>query len=395
MPEDIRKEAEKLLTNPNLLNRLTADIEIMSVVGEELTAKLVYLIGTSAQLPRPLSGIIRGPSSSGKSHILQRVSELFPPEVILAATSITTNALYYFKPGTLRHRFVVAGERSRVEDDDQAEATRAMREMIEAGKLSKAVPIKFGDIFQTELIEQEGPIAFCETTTSANIFDEDANRCLMMSTDEQKEQTKLILQATGKIAAGKAEGDPERVKAVHHAMQRMIPRADVVIPFGEAVADLYPKDRIEARRELRHLLQLVKAIALLHFKQRQRDDSARIIAIASDYKDAACLAAGPLGTAANGISNGAQRFVDKLREKFGDNEFSTTDAKTMGVGSRSPVYGWLSELNNAGAIEQVVSPRGKVAARWRLVDQNTRPTGLPSVEDVLARHRERTQERET
>ena len=47
------------------------------------------------------------------------------------------------------------------------------------------------------------------------------------------------------------------------------------------------------RRDLRHLIQLVKAIALLHFQQRQRDDSGLIIAIASDYDDAARLAAGP------------------------------------------------------------------------------------------------------
>jgi hypothetical protein len=397
MPRDIREEAEEVLRNPDLLQRVAEAIRTQGVAGEEDTALCVYLIGTSTQLPRPLAGIVRGPSTSGKSYVVQQVGGMFPPEVVLIATSLTTNALYYFPSGTLRHRFVIAGERSRVEDDDQAEATRALREMIESGRLSKAVPVKIGDRYQTDLIEQEGPIAFIETTTAAHIFDEDANRCLMLSTDEREDQTKRILAATGASAAGKREGDPERVRAVHHALQRMLPRLDVVIPFAESVSELYPTSRLEARRELRHLLQLVKAIALLRFRQRQRRKSGEIVATLADYEDATRLAAGPLGTATSGVSKGAERFLTHLESEFALREFTTTEAKAIGVGSRSPVYGWLIELSNAGSIEQTQQGRGRVPAKWRRVDhdQDATPTGLPSAVDVWNRYLERTQGHKT
>jgi hypothetical protein len=182
--------------------------------------------------------------------------------VALHATSLTTNALYYFPPGALRYRFVVAGERSRAQDDDTADATRALREMIEAGRLTKAAPVKEGDKTVTRVIEQEGPIAYAETTTLGVISDEDANRCLLPATDEREEQTRNVLNATAAAAAGRGRPDLDRVRAVHHAAQRMVPRADVVIPFAEHVAALYPAGRVDARRSYRHVLSLVKAVAL-------------------------------------------------------------------------------------------------------------------------------------
>jgi hypothetical protein len=37
----------------------------------------------------------------------------------------------------LQHRFIVAGERSRLQNDETAEATRALRELLSAGRLVK------------------------------------------------------------------------------------------------------------------------------------------------------------------------------------------------------------------------------------------------------------------
>src|SRR5205823_6003308 len=126
------------------------------------------------------------------------------------------------------------------------------------------------DKLVTEVVEQEGPIAYVESTTRGTIDAEDANRCLLLNTDERAAQTELILNATADAAAGGRGVDVVRIRAVHHALQRMLPRAEVVIPFAGVVADLFPKGRVEVRRDFRHLVQLVKAITLLHFRQRER-----------------------------------------------------------------------------------------------------------------------------
>jgi hypothetical protein len=385
MPADVRAEAEALLCDPKLLERVSADIENLGVVGEKGNTLILYLVGTSAQLARPLAAIGRGASSSGKSYVVAQVARLFPPEVVLHATSLTTNALYYFPPGTLRHRFVVAGERSRVEDDDMAEATRALREMIEAGRLTKAVPVKERDQIVTRLIEQEGPIAYVETTTRSNIFDEDANRCLLLNTDEGVAQTRRILDATAVAAAGINRADVARTCAVHHALQRMIPRAGVSIPYAEAIAAHYPRERLESRRDFRHLLQLVRASALLHFRQRDRGPGGEVIAAPDDYAVAERLAREPLGVAACGIGDAARAYLARLRERFGEGEFTTTAAQQMGGVSPRTVTGRLRELAGAGALEQTAAPRGQIPARWKATGVN--PVAgegvLPTLKQVM------------
>ena len=74
------------------------------------------------------------------------------PKSVVWATSMTPQSFYHAKPGSLSHRWVVAEERSRIENDDKAEATRALREM-RAGRLSKVMKVG-GEIF-TCMIEQD------------------------------------------------------------------------------------------------------------------------------------------------------------------------------------------------------------------------------------------------
>lgn len=62
---------------------------------------------------------------------------MFPPEAVIDAKQMTPQALFHMPPGALVNKFVVAGERSRLENDDTAEATRGLREMLSSQKLSK------------------------------------------------------------------------------------------------------------------------------------------------------------------------------------------------------------------------------------------------------------------
>ena len=122
---------------------------------------------TSRLLEKPLAAIVQGPSSSGKSYLLDKIGFLCPPESMLMATDITPNAFYYMKAGTLIHRFVIAGERTDKHNKESSHGTKALREMLSSGRLSKSTPVRDPETGKmiTELIEQEGPIAFTESTT--------------------------------------------------------------------------------------------------------------------------------------------------------------------------------------------------------------------------------------
>ena len=69
-------EAEQMLAAPDLIDRISADIEAAGVAGEEDLRLTLYLIGVSRLLPRPLAGIVQGQSSSGKSYTIERVAAM-------------------------------------------------------------------------------------------------------------------------------------------------------------------------------------------------------------------------------------------------------------------------------------------------------------------------------
>jgi DNA primase len=374
---EVRKEAERLLEDPGLLERVQADIESVGVAGEDDLRLTLYLVGTSRLLPRPLAAIVQGQSSSGKSYTVERVASLFPPEAVVHATQMTPQALFHARAGSLSHRWVVAGERSRLENDDKAEATRALREMLSGGRLTKMMPAKVDGEIVTVTIEQEGPIAFVESTTSARVFEEDANRCIMLSTDERRVQTKTIMRRLAAVASGRVQTEGPRIVARHHALQRLLERRSIVIPFAGRLAEVLEvfADRVECRRAYPMLLALVQASALLHQRQRKTDQDGRLIAEPADYGVAARLLSGPLArTIGESLSDPARRFLDRLLAEVDDPvdplpvPFTAKYVRRRVKTGRSTVAGFLAELEDKGFLdsaEVAAAGRGRPPKAWK------------------------------
>lgn len=376
MSDEVKDEAEKLLNDPDLMQRIVADVHALGVAGEDRLIQTVYIVGVSRLLPKPLAAIVQGPSSSGKSYVAEQTSKLMPPEGIIHASQMTPQSLFHMKPGRLRHRFILAGERSRKEDYDTAEATRALREMIGSGKLTKMMPMKVnGGTIETQVIEQGGPIGFLETTTLCRIMEEDRNRCILLSTDETPEQTQRISEAAAARAAGITGGNTDGIIERYHAMQRMIAMepAKVIIPFAEKLSAAFGYEKLEVRRSLPHLLTAIEAVALLYQRQRERTENGTIIADLADY----AIARNIFGHAIERslglvLSNGARRFLRRLRTRYSFENFKSTKAVADDTFGKTQVHGWLCELADQGLIVKVEdgawTGNGRTAAVWRIVE---------------------------
>ncbi|MCR9293923.1 MAG: hypothetical protein NXI32_14455 [bacterium] len=354
MPDSVVRDANEILREcPNLLEQAYRDAQQVGIVGEELTVMTLYLSGVSRLLSKPLSVIVQGSSSSGKSYVVERVAELFPPEAKIVVQQMTPQALFYLPDGALEHKLIIAGERSRIEDDSTAEATRALREMLSSGVLRKMIPVKGADgRMTTEVIESRGPIAYIESTTLGTIFDEDLNRCVLIHTDESEAQTRRILQAE----AVRASRDNSDAIYRQYAIQRLLKPYTVLIPFAEDLARLLPAERVECRRAFSHIKSCISASALLHQQQRTMTDGC-IVACENDYAATYTLLSKPMTeSVGSGVSVVAKEYWEWIASKYGrDKPFCVQDLLNFEdcPKGRERSYSIVQELGNQNCLRVV------------------------------------------
>jgi hypothetical protein len=107
------------------------------------------------------------------------------------------------------------------------------------------------------------------TTTAIDIDEELMNRCLVLSVNESREQTRLIHERQrmkqtleGLLAAS----DRETIVALHQNAQRLLKPVLVVNPYAGQLTFL--DDKTRTRRDHMKYLTLIRAIALIHQHQR-------------------------------------------------------------------------------------------------------------------------------
>ena len=386
MPEDLRLKMEMTLKSRNLLRWVVDGIEEAGVAGERFLSLTIFLAGTSRLLSRPLAVIVQGPSASGKSYSIEQVAKLFPAEAILSATDITPNALYYMEPGELEHKFVVAGERPRRQNNETAETTKALREMISNAELVKLVTISDGEGPRSVTVRQKGPIAYVESTTAPELFEEDANRCLVLHSDERPEQTRKILLADAKQLTGEMRSERrDEVREEFKCLHRCLAPLQVMIPFANQLVELFPKEPLEVRRSFSHLTSMIKSIALLHQYQRPLDEVGRILAQPEDYFLARLLLDEVFGQSlGRKPAEALKRFVARVRTLTGEHTAKEL-AQSMNMSERT-VREHLAELLERGVITQSTPARGPIPAGWMipadLSIREVQDSPLPAVFDV-------------
>jgi hypothetical protein len=219
----------------------------------------------------------------------------------------------------------------------------------------------------------------------------------MLSTDERRPQTMRVMRLHAMVASGRIQSDGSVIVARHRALQRLLERRTIVIPFAERLVDLLEvfADRVECRRAFPMILSIVQASALLHQRQRRTDQDGRLIAEPADYGVAARLVSGPLArTIGESLSDPGRRFLERVLAEVDDpidplpTPFTAKDLRRRlsNVG-RSTIGGFLSELEDKGFLDPTEAApvgRGRPPKAWK-------PTGrdgedldvLPPVEKLF------------
>lgn len=322
------------LRAPDLLARIAADIAATGVIGEAENALVTYLAALSRKLDRPLAVLIQSTSAAGKSALMDAVLDLVPQEERVTYSAMTGQSLFYLGEADLKHKALAIAE-----EEGARHAAYALKLLQSQGTLTIASTGK--DPATGKLVTQdytvEGPVALMLTTTAIDLDEELKNRCLVLTIDESREQTRAIharqrFEETLEGMAAREHGNA--IRALHHNAQRLLKPVKVVNPYAEHLTFL--DDKTRTRRDHRKYLGLIRAIALLHQHQRPLKVLERpglppldyIEATLDDIAAANALAHAVLGTTLDELPPQTRRLLGMVRG------YVAARASAEGIGPR-------------------------------------------------------------
>ena len=113
-----RQEALAFLRQPDLVEVILRDMELLGYVGEEEAKLLGYCVSVSRKLDKPMSAIIQSGSGAGKSYLAKIIQSLTPPEDVVFYSRLSPQALYHMPQDYLVHKMLMLEERTGGESCD-------------------------------------------------------------------------------------------------------------------------------------------------------------------------------------------------------------------------------------------------------------------------------------
>ena len=322
MDDGEREAALALLRAPDLLARILTDFDACGIVGEHTNKLVGYLAAVSRKLSAPLAVVIQSSSAAGKSSLMEAVLAMMPEEDKVKYSAMTGQSLFYMGETSLKHRILAI-----VEEEGASRASYALKLLQSEGELtiaSTGSDPKTGNLI-TQEYRVEGPTMILLTTTAIDIDEELLNRCLVLTVDEDREQTRAIhtLQREKRTLQGLIrKEEKQRLLTLHKNAQRLLQPLAVVNPYAHRLTFL--DDRTRTRRDHEKYLTLIDVIALLHQHQRpirtttcQGRTIDYIEATLDDIAAANTLAHEVLGTSADELPPQTRRVLVALHTMVG------------------------------------------------------------------------------
>ena len=300
----------ELASEERILDIFDKKMAELGLIGERHIARAVYLVHISRLLSDPCRAVVKGDSSTGKSFAAGCGLLLAAPEWIWVRTGTSPLAMFYSEEN-FEHRTLVFYEANKLAEKDDPLAA-VLRTLISEGKLAYEVTdVRSGS---TKYLEKLGPVAFLSTTTKAALDDEIETRILSLHSDGSDEMTAAVVEAILKNANSEAL---EVDFGEWHHLDRWLAAnaADVFLPWAPALAKFKLKGPPRLRRDIKNLLALGRAHALLHRATREVDSRGRVIATLADYEVARGVLAGPMSIATDrAVRDGTRAIVEAVGE---------------------------------------------------------------------------------
>jgi DNA primase catalytic core len=358
------------LKKEQLLDRHNKMIGLTGIVGEEKNRMIAYLIYSFRRQQNPLHIMFLGASGSGKTYLQEKVSELIPAEDKIEITQITENALYYFKQEELKHKLIL------FEDLDGAlQVFYPLRELQTKKRISKTVTLKDskGNL-KTITIVVEGPVCISGCTTKERIYEDNANRCVLLYIDMSKEQDSRIMGYHAAVESGQTDREREgQYRELFNNIQRVLRPIEVHNPYSQLIT--LPDCVFRPRRTITLLRGFIKAIAYYHQYQREvkKDKYGQpyIEVIYEDVEQGFYYMKDVLFSKSDELSRATRDFFERLKRHITDKQLSSFkmgDIRKCFRMEPRTVQRYMKELSQYGYIRRISGQQGRTGFEYSVVD---------------------------
>ena len=365
-----RQAAINELKKEKLIERHNKMIGLTGIVGEEKNRMIAYLIYTMRKQQNPLHVMFLGVSGSGKTYLQEKISELIPGDEKIEITQITENALYYFKQNELQHKVII------FEDLDGAlQVFYPLRELQTKRKISKTVTLKDarGNL-KTITIVVEGPVCISGCTTKEKIYEDNANRCILLYIDMSKDQDKKIMEYHAAVESGDIDQEKEQqYKELFKNIQRVLRPIQVNNPYSKFIT--LPDAVFRPRRTITLLRGFIKAIAFYHQYQREvKKDKHGQLYIEVSYEDIEqgfYYMKDVLFSKSDELTKATREFFEKLKEYTKQNQlvsFKTQDIRKLYRMEPRTIQRYMKELSQYGHIKRINGHKGRTGFEYSITD---------------------------
>ena len=382
LTETEKQIAIENLKHPTLLEQTVQDLQASGIQGEAANALLLLLAMTSRKTPDPISVMCLARSGTGKSYLMERVALCIPDEDKKEHTQFTSNAFYYYKKEEIRNKIFL------IEDLEGALGVLfPIRELQSKKRISKTITQKGKDgKLQTTTLIVEGPVCVIACTTKESIYEDNANRSILIYLNDSKEQDEKIMSYQKRHRAGLIDKYKEQeIQTKLQLMQKALAPIKVINPYAPLV-DL-PESFPKKRRALPILLNVIEAITFYHQYQREQTADKEtgemyIEAHPNDIENGFKYLKNVLFRRSDELSGAVRDFYEKLKETTENKElkkFKVSDIREHIKLTPRSIQQYLKELLEYGYLH-ITSGKQRLGYEYEILSGTSEKALQQSIE---------------
>ena len=245
-----------LLQSPHFFNLFLAAVEKAGLVGERQNALVLFVATVSRLLPRPLNVLVKGPSSTGKNYLVNRVLKFLPKRAVVQISSASDKSWCYAGEN-YRHCVLLIDERNAATGQ-----TESVRILISEGRVTRQITAREHGQLVTKDYLARGPVAAISTTTKNRIQIDDETRHVSIWVDESREQTRAIVCSYTESRSLSAD-ELRTWRMVHRLLEGRI-GIEIAFPgwFHEVAKRLHVND-VRVRRYFPAFVEACRTVCLI------------------------------------------------------------------------------------------------------------------------------------